>query len=60
MPQSYNIQFTIRQKLCGPVVYVRETIPANSFGVFKWGPWKKAKDNLLNVAICKLKEVDME
>lgn len=56
---SKSIEFTIRHKWYGPVIYVRTTYPAaNSIGRWKWNPWRKANDSQRNAALVKLLELN--
>jgi hypothetical protein len=41
-PRPDSIQFCHKQTLFGVVLMVRDTKPANGYGDFEWGNWRKA------------------
>lgn len=53
-----SIEFTIRQKWCGPVIYVRKSIASIAPGTWRWGIWRKANDSERNAATAKLMELN--
>lgn len=50
-------QFTIKQTLFGPMLYVRIAVPAIPPGVFEWGRWRKARLSEIQMAQVKLLEL---
>lgn len=53
-----SVEFTIRQKWCGPVIYVRKAVPGFPTGEWEWGRWRKARDSERNAATVKLMELN--
>ena len=43
MPHSNSYQFQFNQTIFGIILMYRESIPANSCGVWEWGKWRRAK-----------------
>jgi hypothetical protein len=41
-PRSDSIQFCHKQTMCGVVLMVRDTQPANDYGDIEWRDWRKA------------------
>lgn len=40
---SSSYQFQFKQTFSGIVLMYREAVPANGYGDFEWGKWRKAK-----------------
>ena len=50
-------QFTVKQTIFGPMVYVRHAVPAYGPGDFEWGKWRKARLSEIQMATIKLAEL---
>lgn len=50
-------QFTIKQTLFGPMLYVRCAEPSHAPGDFEWGRWRKARLSEIQMATIKLAEL---
>jgi len=50
-------QFTVKQTIFGPTVYVRHAVPAYGTGDFEWGEWRKAHLSEIQMATIKLAEL---
>lgn len=57
-PGSNGIEYTIRQTMFGPIIYVRKSVPDHSPGSWKWGSWRRANDSERDQALIKIKELD--
>jgi hypothetical protein len=53
-------QFTIRERLFGPVLYVRHAVPVGCPVIdFEWSKWRPARPGEIKMAIIKLTELDI-
>lgn len=50
-------QFTIKQTLFGPMLYVRKAAPDPMPGCWSWGEWRKARLSEIQMATIKLAEL---
>jgi len=50
-------QFTIKQTLFGPMLYVRHAVPDIAPGCWIWGRWRKARLSEIQMATIKLAEL---
>ena len=53
-------QFTIKQTMFGPMLYVRHSVPAFGIGDFEWGRWRKARLSEIQMATIKLAELQQD
>lgn len=51
-------QFTIKQTIFGPMLYVRGAVPADTRGTFEWSRWRKAE--LSEIQMAQVKLIDLQ
>jgi len=59
MPSHNSIEFTVRRRLQGPVIYVRVAKPIDGPGTWIWGPWKPADLSQCDRALMKILELNI-